>query len=64
MKKLRINVQRETLQYLERNKNKFKASKVQKYDTVEYNSSWKTYDTSNIQLVPMDTLEAVIHFQE
>ncbi|MFX1250029.1 MAG: TIGR02452 family protein [Promethearchaeota archaeon] len=64
MKKLRINVQRETLAYLERNKPKFKLSKVRKYDDVQYDSSWKTFEAQTIQVVPMDTLEAVIYFQE
>ncbi|MFX0102148.1 MAG: TIGR02452 family protein [Candidatus Hodarchaeota archaeon] len=60
----RIAVQRETLLYLERNKHKFDSSKTRKLPFMEFNPAWKTFPSTNIEVLPMDTLEAVVHLQE
>ncbi len=62
MKKLRIEIQRETLKYIDHHQYQFK-SQTKKYPNCSYPSKIKNLFQTAIEVVPLDTLEAVIHFQ-
>ncbi|AYV80934.1 MAG: hypothetical protein Harvfovirus10_32 [Harvfovirus sp.] len=63
MKKYRINIQRDTLKYLEKNKNKFN-SVVKRYETNNVIQGKIFNSCVRVGVVGMDTLEAVGYFQE
>lgn len=60
MSKLRKEIQQDTEKYLNNNKYKFK-SKSTKYKNhePEHSKSWKTFDETTIEVLPIDTLDAV-----
>lgn len=61
-KKKRIDIQRETIKYVDNNSRKFN-SKSTKYDNVNHVDPKKIYDTT-IEVSPLDTLEAVKSYGE
>lgn len=63
MKKRRIEIQRETIQFIDRNKSKFQ-SKIRKYVTSDYPKKAQIFPATSIEVIPMDTLEATVFLQE